>query len=162
MRRILLALAIIYMLCGCTHRFEVGSGHYATDATDHTHAADQKLNVEHPAEVVSVRFYVFGAILAVVGVAVCIWLPFKTLGAFLVTCGVGAIVINEFVIWITPYLPWMFGSVLLVGLIWAIYRLHQLWGTHTEVVAAGVNTSELSTEAKNLVVKAQTWLRKRA
>lgn len=152
MRSILIVLALLFVLCGCTHRFEVGNG----DGTP----ADRGVAL-HPAEASSVRFYVFGAIVAVVGIACCIWTPFKTLGGFLATCGGGVIVINEFVIWVQPFLPWIFGGVLVTGLAWAVYHLYELWDGHVDIVNQGVNTTNLASNTTSLVEKAKAWLKSR-
>lgn len=151
MQRILLTIVALYFLCGCTHRFEVGNSNPPAD-----YVAAQ---AQHPAEAVSVRFYVFGAIVAVAGIACCIWTPFKTLGGFLATCGAGVILLNEFVIWVQPLLPWIFGAVVTAGLVWALYHLYELWNAHVDVVAQGVNTANLESKTTSLVEKAKTWLR---
>lgn len=154
MRRILLMLLALYTLCGCTNRIEVGNG--SSPSADYA-----TTSVQHPAEVASVRFYIFGAIVAVVGIALCIWTPFKTLGGFLATCGGGVIVLNEFVLWVQPFLPWIFGSALTIGLAWAAYHLYELWDAHTDVVSQGVNTTNLASNTTSLVEKAKAWLKSR-
>lgn len=150
MQRILLMCLALYTLCGCTHRFELGN---SNPPADHPVAA------QGPAEEVSVRFYVFGAIVAVAGIACCIWTPFKTLGGFLATCGGGVILLNQFVIWVQPLLPWIFGSVVTIGLVWALYHLYELWNAHVDVVAQGVNTANLASQTTTLVEKAKAWLK---